>query len=111
MRKNYALVRERFAATLYAKMGGGKPRWTPRESIVLCGARSCLCFETRGDDNVARAPFAPQVDGAERGDARTTTFIWYWRRAVGDVVTEADKEKIANDRDALANTKGKLFGD
>ena len=125
MRKNYALVRERFAATLYAKMEAeGKPRWTSlgrrvcEPSVDAEGALVPLFRdeETRRT-NVARALFCAPKWTAPRGcDARTTTFHLVLETlpppVERDVVTEADaRKKIANDRDALANTKGKLFGD
>ena len=123
--KKDALVRERFAATLYAKMEGkGKQRWASlgrRACEPSVDAEGALVPLFRDEEmrrtNVARAMFcAPKWTAPKGCDALKTVFhlvLETLPTAVErDVVTEDDvRKKIANEKDELADAKGKLFAD
>lgn len=123
--KKDALVRERFAATLYAKMEGkGKQRWASlgrRACEPSVDAEGALVPLFRDEEmrrtNVARAMFcAPKWTAPKGCDALKTVFhlvLETLPTAVErDVVTEDDvRKKIANEKDELSDAKGKLFAD
>jgi len=123
--KKETLVRERFAATLYAKMEGkGKQRWASlgrRMCEPSVDAEGALVPLFRDEEmrrtNVARAMFcAPKWTAPKGCDALKTVFHLVLETLPAaverDVVTEDDvRKKIANEKDELANAKGKLFAD
>jgi len=123
--KKVAIVRERFAATLYAKMEGkGKQRWASlgrRACEPSVDAEGALVPLFRDEEmrrtNVAKAMFcAPKWTAPKGCDALKTVFhlvLETLPTAVErDVVTEDDvRKKIANEKDELADAKGKLFAD